>query len=54
MRKTHLKFYHIYIYNSHEKDTLKSFMAFGIVPHGLVFKAVVGVELWSPNNPPSR
>ena len=30
---------------SDEEDTLKSFMAFDIKPHGLVFRVVVGSEI---------
>ena len=33
---------------SDEEDTLKSFMAFDIKPHGLVFRVVVGSEIVVP------
>ena len=34
-----------------EEDTLKSFVAFDITPCGSIFRVVVEVKLWSPNNP---
>ena len=32
----------------HKKDILKSFMAFGIIPHGPVFRMVVGSQIVAP------
>ena len=31
-----------------EEDTLKSFMAFNITPHGLIFRVVVGSQIVVP------